>query len=67
MGKVVLNLVSRDTDISHVQALANSPSFSAVTSAMASQQTKPEIRPAASTSTQCRLPGVMPIVRAGSR
>lgn len=32
MGKVVLNLVSRDTDISHVQALANSPSFSAVTS-----------------------------------
>ena len=32
MGKVVLNLVSRDTEISHVQVLANSPSFSAITS-----------------------------------
>ncbi len=32
MGKIVLNLVSRDEEISHVQVLAKSPSFSAVTS-----------------------------------
>jgi|SRR5690606_6221246 len=32
MGRVVLTLVSRDANLSHVQVLATSPSFSAITS-----------------------------------